>query len=223
MDKLQQIIDQIKDTFGARWEQFQETDIYIQLREKYDNLSPIAQKSVLFGSIGCVFLVLFLTPFGWFSTSQEYVVSYEDNKNLIVNLLEVSQEVKKLPAQSQSILSSELKARMDKIVSDKGIAKEQITNFAEVKLTNPAGSTLIPTNIDQNGVELNIKKLNLKQVIDIGYEFDRISPVTKTLILEMKASKDDIHYYDTLFKVASFSVPEPPQQNNPKQPARQNR
>lgn len=222
MDKLQQIIDQLKDTIGARWEQFQETDLYIQLREKYDNLSPVAQKSVIFGSIGFVFLILFLTPYGWYSTSEEYVVSYEDNKNMIVNLLEVSQEVKKIPAQSQSIRSTELKSLMDKIVSDKGIAKEQITNFSEVKLTNPTGSTLIPANVDQNGVELSIKKLTLKQIVDLSYEFDRISPITKTLILEMKASKDDVHYYDTLFKVASFSVPEP-QQNNPKQSTRKSR
>lgn len=221
MDKIQQLIDQIKDTLSARFEQFQETDIYIQLKEKYDDLSPFVQKSILFGSIILGFLTVFLTPYGWFSTSQEYVTTYEDNKNMIVNLLEVTQEAKKIPPQAQRITSSEIKSRMDKILSDKGIPKEQIANFSEVKLTNPPGSTLIPPAIDQNAVELSLKKLTLKQVIDIGYEFDRISPLTKTLVLEMKANSEDNHYYDSLFKVSSFSVPEAaaPQQ----QPARQRR
>ena len=61
MDKLQQILDQLKDTIAARWEQFQETELYIQLKDKYDNLSPEVQKIVLFGSIGLVFLIIFMT------------------------------------------------------------------------------------------------------------------------------------------------------------------
>jgi hypothetical protein len=220
MDKVNQLFDQIKDTFSARFEQFQETDTYIQIKEKYDNLSPIAQKSILFGSIILVVLTIFLVPFGWFSTSQDYVRSFEENKNLIVSLLEVTQEAKKIPPQVQRMTSSEIKSQMQKILSDKGIPKEQISNFSEVKLTNPPGSTLIPPGIDQNAVELSLKKLTLRQVIDIGYEFDRISPLTKTLVLEMKANSEDNHYYDTLFKVSSFSVQEAA---TPQQPTRQRR
>lgn len=218
MGKLQELLDQLKDAFMVRWEQFQETDLYIQLREKYDNLSPVGQKGVLFGSIFLVFIVIFLTPYGWYSTSEEYEAYFEDNQNTIVNLLEVAQEAKKIPPQSQTLPSNDLKMRMERILSEKGIAKEQISNFSEVKLTNPPGSVLIPTFVDQNAVEINLKKLTLKQIVDLNYEFDRISPLAKVLTLEMKATQEDNHYYDTLFKVSSFSVPEPAQpKNQPRQ------
>lgn len=220
MEKLLVIFEQIKEQFLARWEQFQDSETYLQLKEKYDNLSPLGQKSLIALSVFFVFLFIFVTPYSWYATSEEYVLSFEDNKNLITNLLDVSQEAKKIPQHTQKLSSSDLKNRMDKILQDKWIPKEQIERIAESQFKNPQGSNLIPHGIDQNGVELNIKKLTLKQIVDLGYEFERISPMVKTLSLEMKASPENPHYYNTEFKISSFSVPDAPQPTQKNERAR---
>lgn len=208
MDKLKELIDQIKDTLSARWDEIQETDTYISLREKYDNLPQAGQKLVIFLAFAFSFLIVFSIPYGWFSNSQSSVVEFEDTKNTISDLLEVSQGIKNIPPQGLGLSSSDLKTQADKILSEKGLGKDQITSINETQFTNPQGSKLIPPQINAIGIETNLKKLTLKQIVDIGYEFERISPLVKILNMEMNATPEDHHYYDVQFRVSSFSVKE---------------
>src|SRR5690606_11257578 len=113
MDKFKELFDQIKDTLIARWEQFQETDTYISLREKYDNLPPRGQKAVVFTTFAFSFLIIFSIPFGFFSTSQQSMLEFEDTKETIQDLLEVSQEVKNIPSLTASMSNADLRVRVD--------------------------------------------------------------------------------------------------------------
>lgn len=210
MDKFKEVFDQIKDTLIARWEQFQETDTYISLREKYDNLPPRGQKAVVFGGFAMAFLILFSIPYGMFTTSQESIVEFEDTKETIEELLTVSQDVKNIPSLAAAMTSADLRQRVDRILAEKGLGKEQITSVSETQFTNPQGSQLIPSQITATGVETNLKKLTIKQVVDIGYDIERISPLVKILNLEMRATPEDVHYYDVQFRVSSFAVAEAP-------------
>ncbi len=212
MDKLKELFDQIKDTVSARWEQFQETDTYISLREKYDNLSPRGQSAVVFVSFAFAFLIVFSIPYGFFSSSQQTIAEFEDTKETINDLLEVSQEVKNIPALTASTTSADLKLRVDRILAERGLGREQITSVTETQFTNPEGSKLIPSQIIASGVEANLKQLTIKQVVDIGHDIERISPLVKILNLEMRATPEDVHYYDVQFRVSSFMVQESNQQ-----------
>lgn len=208
MDKLKEVLEQLKDTILARWEQFQDTDTYITLREKYDNLPSKGQSLVVFAAFFLVFLVIFSIPYAWYSASQTTVSEFENTKTTISDLLEVSQETKNIPQFAMGMTSADLKMRVEKILAEKGLGKEQITSVNETNFTNPQGSTLIPAQITAAGVETNLKQLTLKQIVDIGFDFDRISPLVKVLNLEMKATEADLHYYDVQFRVSSFSVKE---------------
>jgi hypothetical protein len=216
MEKLNDILAQIKDALMARWDQFQESDTYISLREKYDNLPPKGQNLVIFASFILVFLVIVGIPYSWFSSSQNYISGFEDTKNTISDLLEVSQEIKNIPPQGTGITGADLKMKVDHILSEKGLGKDQIAAVNETQFTNPQGSNLIPAQINAAGVETSLKKLTLKQIVDIGYEFERISPTVKVLNLEIKATPEDVHYYDVQYRVSSFSVKEAAPANNPK-------
>lgn len=208
MDKLKETLDQLKDTLLSRWEQFQETDTYISLQEKYDNLPPRGQNAVVFFSFFFVFLMIFSVPYSWFSTSRDSVVEFEDVKHTIVDLLDVSQEIKNLPPVALSISTADLKERTQKIFTDKGLNKDQISNINETQFSNPQGSNLIPPQINAAGVEANLKQLTLKQIVDIAYELERISPLVKVLNMDMKATDADPHYYNVQFRVSSFMVKE---------------
>lgn len=217
MDKLKELIDQIKDTFLARWEQFQETEAYASIKERYDNLSPTGQKLSIAVTISIIALILVMIPLGWYRTSSENITMFEDTKQTINELLEVSQESKTIPAQAQNVTGMEVRSRIDRVLAEKGLTKEQIASIQEKAFTNPAGSNLIPSSITQNGIEVSLKKLNLRQIVDIGYEFDRISPTVKVLGVNVTATAEDVHYYDTIYNVASFSVPEVQDSNTQQQ------
>lgn len=208
LSRFKEIWEQLKDTVLARWEQFQETDTYVNLKEKYDNLSPAGQKLVLALSSLLAVLLIFATPWSWYSVSKENLASFEETKNTINELLEAAQESKNLPPQSQPIPSDALKTKIDTILSEKGLTREQILAVSERKFDNPKGSTLIPSSVNQNGYEVALKKLNIKQFVDIGYEFDRISPTVKVLGVDIKATQEDAHYYDVNFMISAFSVDE---------------
>lgn len=216
MNRFKEIFDQMKDTFLARWEQFQETETYMAIRERYDNLSPTGQKLAIATSAALIVLILIMTPWGWYSTSRDNITLFEETKLTINQLLEVAQESKAIPAQGQTLTSIDIRSKVDKILSEKGLAKDQITSVQEKNFENPKGSTLIPTAINQSGVEVILKKLNLKQLVDIGYELEKISSAVKVLGVDIQASSDDAHYYNTTFQVASFSVDEVKEATKPK-------
>jgi hypothetical protein len=210
MNKLKELLDQLRDTLMVRWEQFQETDTYISLRDKYDNLSPRNQKVVIFSAFLVIFLFVFMIPYEWYMASSDSVAQFEDTKTTIQELLEVSQEAKSIPPDSQTMSSDELKSKVDKILGEKGISKEQVISSTQGQFANIQGSLLIPASVIAAGVDVNLHKLNIKQVVDLAYEFDHFSPMVKILNMAVKATKEDVHYYDATYRVASFSVKEAP-------------
>ncbi len=216
MNKLKEIWDQIHDIVMVRWEQFQETDTYISLKDRYDNLSPRNQKLTILATFTFLFLVILSVPYSWFSESQDSVIQFEETKDTIQNLLQVSQEIKSIPSNEQSITSDDVKVRVEKILGEKGITKEQIVSLVQGQFVNPQGSSLLPAQILANGIDVNLHKLNIRQVVDIGYEFDHISPLVKTLSLNVQATKDDPHYYDVNYRVSTFSVKDSPTEKSDK-------
>lgn len=216
MNKLKEIWDQIHDIVMVRWEQFQETDTYISLKDRYDNLSPRNQKLTILATFTFLFLVILSVPYSWFSESQDSVIQFEETKDTIQNLLQVSQEIKSIPSNEQSITPDDVKVRVEKILGEKGITKEQIVSLVQGQFVNPQGSSLLPAQILANGIDVNLHKLNIRQVVDIGYEFDHISPLVKTLSLNVQATKDDPHYYDVNYRVSTFSVKDSPTEKSDK-------
>jgi len=167
-------------------DQIQKTAPYISLCEKCDNLPPRGQKLAVFAAFFLAFLMIFSVPYAWHSASQTSVAEFEDTKETIGELLEVSQEVKNIPPESLGMTSGDLKMRADKILAEKGLSKEQITSVNVTQFTNPPGSQLIPAQITASGIEANLKQLTLKQIVDIGYEFERVSPPVKVLNLKIQ-------------------------------------
>jgi len=223
MNKLKELFDQLKDVLMVRWEQFQETDTYISLRDRYDNLSARNQKIAIFSVFVILFLMIFMIPYSWLNESRDSVTQFEETKSTIQELLQVSQDAKSLPPQTETVSAADIKSRVDKALAEKGISKDQIVSVSEGQFTNPTGSNLIPAQILASGLEVNLKKLNLKQLVDLGYEFDHISPLVKILNLNVSANKDDVHYYDAAFRVASFTVKDMPKPGDAKKGAAKGR
>lgn len=205
---LADLKEQIVDTFKSRWAQFQESSIYIRFKERFDDLSPSLQKVVIISS--GVFLVLFLLmmPWGWMQSSNDFIESYESKRNLIRNLFQLKRDLAQAPQIPSSVPVANLKGQVQTAMQNVGLTQDQIKAVEEVTLSSDSTSDLVPRSVTQAGIQLTISKINIEQFIDLSYRLQKINPSAKLLSVDMKSNDDDNHYYDVIYQLVGFSVPE---------------
>jgi len=66
---------------------------------------------------------------------------------------------------------------------------------------------LLPGNLSQGVLKVVLSKLNLRQIVDLGFQFQSISSSVKMTDLVMDMSPTDPRYYDVTYKLAILAVP----------------
>ena len=64
-----------------------------------------------------------------------------------------------------------------------------------------------PSKIQQKGVWISLKSLNLKQITDIGFQLQTIHDAVKLIGLDMRASLEHNNYYDVMYTMIGFYPP----------------
>lgn len=205
---VNELKEQFIDAVKSKWGEFQESSLYIQVKEKYDDLSPGLQKVVIVSIFAIIAVFLILPPTSWIESSSSYIENFENKKTLIRNLLQLKRDIGQAPQVPNGIPSSALKSQVDTAIRTLGLTADQIKGVEEVSIANDGTSHLIPSSVTQAGVQLTVWKINLTQFLDLSYRIQRLSPSTKLLSIDMKANSEDVHYYDVIFQLISFSVPQ---------------
>lgn len=209
--------ERFSSEFKSQWEQFQESSLYIQAREKYENLTPPMQKLTL-ALIFVFFSYLLISfPLGYFSSSGTYIAEFEDKRQLIRDLLKVSKDVQESPDLPVPPNVGSLKTQIESQIQSAQLMPEQIRG-TEI---SSAPVKIIPGGLIQGAVQVSLVQLNLRQIIDLGYQFQAISPSVKMTDLQMEANQKDPRYFDVIYRLAVLAVPdkiEEPQETKP--PAR---
>ena len=89
---------------------------------------------------------------------------------------------------------------------------EQITS---VEIVQPRLASLLPKGINSDGVVVHLAKLNIRQVVDIGFSLQVMHPTVKLSQLKIEATKEDDHYYNALYELTGLSVPIEEQPSKP--------
>jgi hypothetical protein len=195
--------EQVQSELKNRWEQFQETSLYIQTRERYENLSPNAQKITLAGIATVLALILISFPWGYFSQSSQSIAGFEEKRSLIRQLLKSTRESQEAPNLPVPPDVNSLKNQVESQIQAARLLPEQkraVTPMDEK-------TRLIPGNLSQGSLVISLAQLNLRQIIDLGHQFQSISPSVKMTDLDIQASAKDPHYFDVIYKLAVLSVP----------------
>jgi hypothetical protein len=195
-------------TNGARtsWEQFQDSSLYQQGRDKYENLSPTLQKLVALSFAGLLLLMFLSIPWGSFSTSGESITQFEEKRALIRDLLKVSREANESPDIPIPPDVANIKSQIEGSLQQAQLLPEQMKGVEIIS----EKSNLIPTTMVSGMLQVSLAQLNLRQVIDLGYQIQAISPSLKMLGMNMIANSLKPKYFDVVFKLASLNVPEAP-------------
>ncbi len=211
-------LDDLKDKFAtegrATWERIQESDAYNQLRDRYENLSPAVQKMTLFGGIAAVALIVLSIPYGNFTQSSESVGEFEGKRMTIRELLKVSRESADVPNIQPAPSIDMLRANIDNQIKMANLLPEQIKGTQDAQ----NNSQLIPANLTEGALDIKLEKLNLRQVMDMGYKFQSINPSVKMKDMVITANRGDSRYFDVVYKLVALAVPsapEPPPEEPP--------
>nr|BFD67359.1 hypothetical protein HAGR004_23810 [Bdellovibrio sp. HAGR004] len=203
-------LDDLKERFiadsRATWERLQESTAYNQMRDRYENMTPAMQKLTLIGGVALVTLLVLSIPYGKYTQSTEYVGEFESKRMTIRELLKVSRESSDVPQIPQAPSMDMIRNNVDNQIKAANLLPEQIQG-TEIQENN---SNLVPKNLTEGLLQVSLVKLNLRQVLDLGYQFQSINPSVKLKDMIMTANREDGRYFDVVYKLVALAVPAPP-------------
>lgn len=186
------------------WERIQDSSLYNQLSDRYQNLNPTKQKLVLVAAVLVGTSMILSIPWGYWDESRVAVDGFESRRDLVRKLLKTSREVAEVPdipvPPSTDTLTNDIQTYLQSIQ----LLPEQIVSVAAAT----AESSLIPAGMASGGVTVNLAQLNLRQIVDVGHKLKSISPSVKMTSMQVFPNSKKPSYFDVNFKLVALSVPE---------------
>lgn len=200
---LDDIKDNLKSQLSQTWSRIEESSAYNQLKDRFENLTPTQQKLVAAGSGVFLALMLISVPYSYFSASNENVAVFEEKRALIRELLKVTRESSEVPDIQTPPPADMLRNSIDSQLRSASLLPEQVKGISIVN----AETSLIPRSLLESAVQVSLAKLNIRQIVDIGYNIQRISQSVKMNDVRITANAEDPKYFDVEYKVVSLAVP----------------
>lgn len=198
------IKDNLKSQLSQTWSRVEDSSAFNQLRDRFENLTPTNQKLALMATGAAIALLIISVPYSYYSTSTEYVGTFEEKRGLIRELLKVTRESNEVPDLPVAPNADMLKNTIEGQLHMAKLLPEQMKGIEVMT----AETNLIPKGLLESGLRISLAKLNLRQIIDIGYNIQVISPSVKMNALNIKANAEDPRYFDVEMKLVSLAVPQ---------------
>jgi hypothetical protein len=206
---FEDIKDKFREAFQSIAGKIKESPAWHQLMEKYADLPPQGQKIALAGAGFGFTLMMLLVPSCVLMTSSTNLQEFEDKKQLMRDLFRTHRTVSALPPAPIGLSIGELQNRASSELSMAGLQPDQLGGVMEFD-NKAVASTWIPKSLEQKGVNVTVRKLNLQQVVDIGTRLQRIQSTAKMTGMEIRAQAADPHYFDVVYKIVAFNLPPEP-------------
>lgn len=203
-DLKEKIASQAKQT----WDRIQDHPIYINMRDRFENLSPVMQKVVIAASALTISLIVLSFPYGSLTTSSEYADNFEQTRTLTRELLKAARESSNIPIITPPSTVDMLQSAVQAQLQHANLLPEQIASITPFDPT----SDLIPKQLISYGLEVSLAKLNLTQVTELGYQLsiqgnDRGMTI-KLTDMEVKPNGSDSKYMDVIYRLVGLKVEE---------------
>lgn len=203
MSAIEDLKDKLQTQLLILGDRIQESSIYIEIKDRYENLNSRMQVVVKIVVSLMVFLFLYSFIHSPLTTANENITSYQEKRELLRTLLKTSRASQDVPALPVAPAIDSIRFQLDSYFRQIGLVDSQISGiFPEVN-----GGLLIPTNMSESALKVQLSKLNLKQVTDISHRLTNIAPSVKLLDLSMIANIEDARYYDVTWKLVSLKIP----------------
>lgn len=210
---LESIKEQLKEALQNLSNEIQENAFYQTQVEKFASLSSRVQKLIAVCACSLLALVLISIPYSYFSSSKENIKLYEQEKEIIDQLLDVARKQPSSSFMSHKMSSYQLKSKVEQIVGRLQLLPDQIGNISAIASVR---RSLARPPIKEEAVRVTLKTLNLEQIIKVGHELQTIAPLVKVTGLNIEPNADEQGYFNAEFKVSTFFVPIEEEKTRPK-------
>lgn len=203
--RLQDLKDQLMEQLTERWAQVKESNLYVGATEQYQNLSPFVQRLLNYFGIGFVIFILLYIPYSYIESSFNHMEEFNINRQTTRDLLHVkslSGVIDQIPRDQ----GSRLRMDVQRILDQMGLADEQKTPLQDLSSLGSQKSNLAKPTLSQQGVIVEIKKLNLNQITELSVSLSNVA-YAKMTSLDIKANAEDSRYFDVIYKMVHFSFP----------------
>lgn len=196
--------EQLLEKLQTLWNEIQESSAFNTAREKYESLPNEAQRGLQAGLIFLVISFLIYLPTSFFISSSALMERFESNRQSIRELLRASRNSKLPPPLPEPLNPNTLIQQVQGALTSFNLLDEQ--KGAMTPLTDGAGNLIQPPLL-QSGVSIELKHLNLKQVLDISHRLQGLNPGLLITGIEMKES--DVHpkYFNMTLQLVSIGLP----------------
>lgn len=197
--------EQLKEQWAELSAKIQESSAFNNLREKFESQTPTVQKGIIIGVSVFLVLILLSFPYGYYGASQDYMAQFEENRGLIKGLLKASRSAKSPSPLPAPLDEGNLRGRVEAITRSNRLMADQVGEIAAV----PQGAVKdVPATVIQTGVAVQLKRLNLKQMVGLATQFQNMGSGTKLIGLDIVQSAGQTHYYDMIVKIVNFGLPQ---------------
>lgn len=203
MSRFDDLKEQFKTQSAQVWEKIQESTAFNHLRDRYENLSTRSQKIVVIGSSLIALLFVLSIPLQFLSSATDQVSLYEDQRELIHDLFKIQQDSQSSTGLTPGPNAMALQSQIDGELKNSMLAPEQIRG-SQIDQSSIPG---IPKEYVEAALQVSLAKLNLRQVVDIGYQILNIHPTLKMVDLVVEPNMQDSRYFDVVYKIAALKVP----------------
>jgi len=198
--------DKLKDAWSDFSSKIQEQSWFNNLREKFEEQSPPAQRAIVAAAIVLFSLFLLSFPYSYISSSQDYMSIFETNRTLIQGLLHASRAAKEPSPLPPPLPAEALKQRVEGALRENRLVSEQIGEIAN--LPDRPAKDLSPAAVIQAGIAVQAKKLNVSQLVAVNLSLQNLGPGIKLMGLDIVQTTGQTHYYDMVARVVSFGLPQ---------------
>jgi hypothetical protein len=202
---LEGLKEKLKESWADLSSKVQENSAFNNLREKFEGQTPTVQRAVIYGSVAAIAIFLLSIPWSYINSSNDALESFNENRTLIEGLLHASRAAKE-PSPLPPVTSADaLKGRIETLLRENRLVPEQLGEMQP--LPNRPAKDLAPAVVDQAGLAVQLKKLNVEQIVAISQQLQGLGQGIKLIGLDVNQTAGQTHYYDMVARVVSFGLP----------------
>lgn len=211
MSRMQELLTTVKEKSTEFFDKIKESELYQKLDEKYNSLSPRGQKITRYAAVVFFILLLLFYPLSHFSISKDLITEYESKRDLIRDMFKTYRESSGQVHMPLAPSSNQLIDQVKNQLNAAQLLPQQIRSISSIE---PEGK-LIPKNLVEHVVSVELSDLNLRQTVEIGTQLANISTSIKLKDLSISANPQRSGYFDVVYKIYAFNIPQPPQEAAP--------
>jgi hypothetical protein len=205
MSALQDLGEKLSQQFQELIHKVQDSTLYQKIKEKYDDLPQHLQRLVLIFLYAVGVFFVFSFPYDNWSRSSESLVQFQSQRDLINELHQVVKESAEgivfIPAPPVGQIKTDIEMRLQQFQ----LSADQM---GPLQVDLASSDALIPKNRQEGSIKVPLRKINLRQLVDIVAEVQRLHMGVKLINFKVDSNINDPRYLDAMLDFVVVKIPQ---------------